>query len=237
MNDDEMMSSNVVAVAMNNVLKQLTPTMVVIQNAISDTTKVYNRLENTITPTISILSETVNLLINQSIAKSIPNLRVIDSQYKQLNKTFCVAIEQLMRMLDFPVVQPVITEEQLEKRLEQMDDHEMASFDKNVEEIIKESPINEKEKIDLREIMRKAKTLAKKALAVIAAINAIISFVKHVHDFVDLANSKLQSTPNSANEVYDIQDDCIGSEHGIDASCISPPPIATPITSELDGED
>lgn len=201
------------------------------------------QLQMSIPPAIKIFEDAITAAapiaenLSQMVSQVIPNLRDVTILSQQISVNLGKAIEQLMLTLNFPVIQPMITKEQLEDRLEQMDDHEMASFDKNVEEIIKESLINEKEKINLIEMLRKAKTLAKKALAVIAAINAITSFGKNVHDFVDLANSKLQSTPNSANEVHDIQDNCIGSEHSIDASGISPPPTATPITSELDGED
>ncbi len=63
--------------------------------------------------------------VSHSILESIPNLRVINEQYKLFYENYCAAIEQLMRKLDFPVIQPEITEEQLEKRLKQMDDKEI----------------------------------------------------------------------------------------------------------------
>lgn len=127
-----------------------------IEEKISENVK---RFYSNITP--NVLQTALNASLGQtmhqvscSVAKTIPNLRIVSSEYEQLPKVFCIAVEQLMRTLDFPVIQPEITRDQLEKRLEQMDDTKMLQATSSTIKAIRNAPITENKKKSLIKMVK-----------------------------------------------------------------------------------
>lgn len=89
-----------------------------------------------------ILNISFNIADTIKSATSILNLPNAKSYFKNLNISpeFCTAYERLIKILNFPVVQSTITEEQLLTRLNHMDDKELSDVKTTVNDMIEHSP-------------------------------------------------------------------------------------------------
>lgn len=141
---------------------------------------------------------------------------------------FYSSYEQLMRTLDFPVIQPEITREQLEKRLEQMDEAEFNTIKENLVKIADTIPLQQKEKNDFKEKVRKVWNATKKVVAVLAAADAILSMGERTANFIEYVSSKIESHITST----DITEDA-NSNDACPASCNKCRPFVATITTDI----
>lgn len=140
--------------------------------------------------------------VSHSILESIPNIRVINEQCKSFYENYCAAIEQLMKTLDFPVIQPEITEEQLEKRLRQMDGEEIDVVKTAVSTMVKSAPIEPEKK---SKILTYIKSTGKEVFTGVAIeiIVAIIMFLFGCDN--NIQNTEINNTViNNYSYSYDL---------------------------------
>lgn len=166
---------------------------------------------------------------SKSLQESIPNMRTFSEASSNLILPFCKAVEELMRTLDFPVIQPEITREQLADRLEQMDDKEFDAVKKHLTEVSNTIPLQQNEKFNLKKKVHKVWETTKKIIAVAAAVDAIFSLCEHTADFIKYISSKVESHTVS---VDDVQKDANSGKSYQESYSESKPFIAT-VTSDI----
>lgn len=87
--------------------------------------------------------------------RSVLNLPHIAEQFRNPEfEEFCSSYERLMQSLDFPAVQPEITKDQLEKRLEQMDNNEILKTTSSTINAVSHAPISKNTKKKLIKLVK-----------------------------------------------------------------------------------
>ncbi len=82
----------------------------------------------------------------QMVQDAIPNIRYIQENLNLEMPEFLKNITLMMQTLDFPVVQPEITKEQLKNRLENMDTETFEKACTEAEKVVKTSNLSQKKK-------------------------------------------------------------------------------------------
>lgn len=82
----------------------------------------------------------------QTIQDTIPNIRCFQESFRLEMLEFAKNMTSMMQMLDFPVVQPEITREQLRDRLENMDTETFEKTCTKAETVVKTSNLSQKKK-------------------------------------------------------------------------------------------
>lgn len=82
----------------------------------------------------------------QTIQDTIPNIRCFQESFRLEMLEFAKNMTSMMQMLDFPVVQPEITREQLRDRLENMDTETLEKTCTKAEKVVKTSNLSHKKK-------------------------------------------------------------------------------------------
>lgn len=85
--------------------------------------------------------------ISNSFSESIPNLRAVSMNIRENLSPFLIHVEQLMQALDFPVVQPVITKEQLKKKIYSMEQEKQLKVQSAAKNVFQNAPKAIKEKL------------------------------------------------------------------------------------------
>lgn len=98
-----------------------------------------------ITVQISPVMEQLNYTM-QAIQDTIPNIRCFQESFRPEMLEFAKNMTSLMQTLDFPVVQPEITKEQLKNRLENMDTETFEKACTEAEKVVKTSNLSQKKK-------------------------------------------------------------------------------------------
>ena len=102
------------------------------------------------------------------ILDSIPNLRGIQMDLSTEYMGFVMEFDSIMRTLNFPVVQPKITREQLENQLKSMDRSQLLELKKMLEEELRTASSS-----PIKRVLKKAKKVYR-ALEVIHTIYSIV---------------------------------------------------------------
>lgn len=82
----------------------------------------------------------------QTLQDTIPNIRCFQESFRLEMLEFAKNMASMMQMLDFPVVQPEITREQLRDRLENMDTETLEKTCTKAEKVVKTSNLSHKKK-------------------------------------------------------------------------------------------
>ena len=98
-----------------------------------------------ITVQISPVTEQLNYTM-QAIQDTIPNIRCFQESFRLEMLEFAKNMTSLMQALDFPVIQPEITREQLRDRLENMDTETLEKTCTKAEKVVKASNLSQKKK-------------------------------------------------------------------------------------------
>ena len=107
----------------------------------------------------------------QMVQDAIPNIRYIQENLNLEMPEFLKNITLMMQTLDFPVVQPEITKEQLKNRLENMDTETFEKACTEAEKVVKTSNLSQKKKKPALNALKSSLIIEIIASTLIAAVH------------------------------------------------------------------
>ncbi|WP_294366725.1 hypothetical protein [uncultured Ruminococcus sp.] len=125
-----------------------------------------------ITVQISPVTEQLNYTM-QAIQDTIPNIRCFQESFRLEMLEFAKNMTSMMQTLDFPVIQPEITREQLKDRLENMSHAELETVKASAVAVVNSVPEKEIHRPSVKKVLKIAFTVILTAISVTDSVCSI----------------------------------------------------------------